>query len=116
LRLFKKLRPPNHGYRREVAKLLQSYADKPSGEAKQQLAELLPEEVLRTLTAERARELAEAARVRERRLNETFIQRLVAEVRRLVREACKRGINVLILVDPINSESCRGRCCEPGGA
>jgi hypothetical protein len=47
LRLFKKLRPPNHGYRRGVAKLLQSYAAKPSGEAKQQLAELLPEEVLR---------------------------------------------------------------------
>jgi hypothetical protein len=53
LRLFEKLRPPNHGYRRGVAKLLQSYADKPSGEAKQQLAELLPEEVLERLTAER---------------------------------------------------------------
>ena len=116
LRLFKKLRPPNHGYRRGVASLLQSYAAKPSGEAKQQLAELLPEEVLRTLTAEGARELAEAARVRERRLNEAFIQKLVAEARGLVREACRRGINVLILVDPINSESCRGRCCEPGGA
>jgi hypothetical protein len=108
LRLFKKLRPPNHGYRRGVAKLLQSYAAKPSEEAKQQLAELLPEEVLRTLTAERARELAEATRRRERRLNEAFIQKLTARVRRLVREACKRGINVLILVDPINSESLRG--------
>jgi len=108
LRLFKKLRPPNHGYRRGVASLLQSYAAKPSGEAKQQLAELLPEEVLRTLTAEGARELAEAARVRERRLNEAFIQKLVAEVRGPVREACRRGMGVLILVDPINSESLRG--------
>jgi len=49
---FEKLRPPNHGYRREVASLFQSYADKPSGEAKQQLAEILPREVLETLTTE----------------------------------------------------------------
>jgi hypothetical protein len=64
--------------------------------------------VLRTLTTERARELAEAARVRERRLNEAFVQKLAAEVRGPVREARRRGINVLILVDPISSESLRG--------
>jgi ribosomal protein S27AE len=108
LRFFEKLRPPNHGYRRGVAGALQSYADKPSGEAKQQLAEILPQEVLERLTTERARELAGATRRRERRLNEAFVQRLLAEVRRLVREARKRGMGVLILVDPINPDSLRG--------
>jgi hypothetical protein len=39
LRLFEKLRPPNHGYGRQVAKLLQSYAAKPSGETRQRLSE-----------------------------------------------------------------------------
>jgi hypothetical protein len=108
LRHFEKLRPPNHSYGRGVASLLQSYAAKPSGEAKQRLAEILPEEVLRTLTTERARELAEATRARERGLNEVFIQRLAAKVRRLVREARKRGMGVLILVDPVNPGSLRG--------
>ena len=108
LRLFEKLRPPNHGYGRQVAGLLQKYAEKPSGEAKEQLAETLPREVLEKLTVERARELAEATRARERRLNEAFVQRLVAETRRLVREARQQGMGVLILVDPINSESLRG--------
>jgi len=64
--------------------------------------------VLEALTAERARELAGATRARERRLNNAFVQELVAEVRRLVRKARRRGINVLMLVDPINSESLRG--------
>jgi hypothetical protein len=108
LRFFEKLRPPNHGYRRGVAKLLQSYAAKPSGEAKQQLAEILPREVLEALTTERAEELAGATRARERRLNEAFVQRLAARVRRLVREARKRGMNVLMLVDPIDPDSLRG--------
>jgi hypothetical protein len=108
LRHFEKLRPPNHGYRREVAGALQSYAKKPSGEAKQRLSEILPEEVLEALTTEKARELARAARARERRLNNAFIQRLVAETRRLVREARRQGMGVLMLVDPINSESLRG--------
>jgi len=108
LRLFEKLRPPNHGYRRGVASLLQSYADKPSGEAKQQLAELLPEEVLRSLTVERAGELAGATRAKEKRLNNAFVERLVARVRGLVREARQQGMNVLILIDPIDSDSLRG--------
>jgi hypothetical protein len=108
LRRLEKLRPPNHGYRRGVAKLLQRYADKPSGEAKQQLAEILPEEVLRTLTTERARELAEATRGKERRLNNAFVERLVARMRGLVREARRRGMNVLMLVDPIDPDSLRG--------
>jgi hypothetical protein len=108
LRFFEKLRPPNHGYGRQVASLLQSYADKPGEGAKQQLAELLPEEVLEGLTAESAGELAEATRRRERRLNEAFVQRLLAEVRRLVREARRRGMSVLVLIDPINPDSLRG--------
>ena len=97
LRLFEKLRPPNHGYRRGVAKLLQSYADKPSEEVRRELSEILPREVLEALTTERAEELAEATRARERRLNEAFVQELAARVRRLVRKARRRGVNVLIL-------------------
>jgi hypothetical protein len=108
LRLFERLRPPNHGYRRRVAGLLQKYAEKPSGEAREQLAEILPREVLEGLTAERAGELAGAARARERRLNEAFIQRLAAETRRLVREARQQGMSVLMLVEPINPESLKG--------
>jgi predicted RNA-binding Zn-ribbon protein involved in translation (DUF1610 family) len=108
LRHFEKLRPPNHSYGRGVASLLQSYAAKPSGEAKQRLAEILPEEVLRTLTTERARELAEATRGKERRLNNAFVERLVARMRGLVREAHRRGMNVLMLVDPIDPDSLRG--------
>jgi len=108
LRHFEKLRPPNHGYGRQVAKLLQSYADKPSGEAKQQLAEILPCEVLEALTTERARELAEATRRKERHLNNAFAERMATRVRKLVRKARRRGMNVLMLVDPIDPDSLRG--------
>jgi len=108
LRFFEKLRPPNHGYARQVASLLQSYAKKPSEETRQRLSEILPEEVLRTLTTERAGELAEATRGKERRLNNAFVQRLTARVRGLVRGARQQGMSVLMLVDPINSESLRG--------
>jgi hypothetical protein len=59
---FEKMRPVNHGYRRGIAALLQSFADKPSEETKRQLARFLPPKVLRTLTTERARELAEKTR------------------------------------------------------
>ena len=43
---FEKMRPINHGFRREVAALLQSFADKPCEEAKRQLAKFLPPEKL----------------------------------------------------------------------
>ena len=105
---FEKLRPPNHGFRRKVASLLQSFADKPSEETKNQLAKILPPEALKTLTPERARELAEAARRKERRLNDDFIRKLVAKVRAPVRDALKKGMAALILIDPINSDSLRG--------
>jgi hypothetical protein len=39
---FEKMRPVNHGFRREIAALLQSYADKLSVETKRQLAKILP--------------------------------------------------------------------------
>jgi len=105
---FEKLRPANHGFRREVAALLQSFADKPCEEAKRQLAKFLPPEKLETLTTERARELAEKTRGREKRLNSDFVCELVAKVRKLVREAVKKGMSALILVEPIDSDSLKG--------
>jgi hypothetical protein len=105
---FEKLRPANHGFRREVAALLQSFADKPCEEAKRQLAKFLPPEKLETLTTERARELAEKTREGETRLNTDFVCELVAKVRKLVREAVKKGMSALILVEPIDSSSLRG--------
>jgi predicted RNA-binding Zn-ribbon protein involved in translation (DUF1610 family) len=105
---FEKMRPVNHGYRRGIAALLQSFADKPSEEAKRQLARFLPPKVLRTLTTERARELAEKTREKEKRLNNDFVCELVAKVRAVVREAVKKGMSALILVEPIDSNSLRG--------
>jgi ribosomal protein L37AE/L43A len=105
---FEKLRPANHGFRREVAALLQSFADKPCEEAKKRLAEFLPPEALKTLTTERARELAEKTRGREKRLNSDFISRLIAKARTLVRDAVRRGMSALILIEPIDSNSLRG--------
>jgi ribosomal protein S27AE len=105
---FEKLRPANHGFRREVAALLQSFADRPSEETKRQLAKFLPPEALNTLTTERARELAEKTREKERRLNDSFVCELVAKVRKLVREAVKKGMSALILVEPVDPSSLRG--------
>jgi hypothetical protein len=105
---FEKMRPVNHGFRREIAALLQSFADKPCEETKRQLAEFLPPEVLRVLTTEGARELADATRGREKRLNSGFVCELVAKVRTLVRKAVRRGVSALILVEPIDSNSLRG--------
>jgi ribosomal protein S27AE len=105
---FEKMRPVNHGFRREIAALLQSYADKPSEETKRRLAKFLPLKVLKTLTTERARELAEKTREGEKRLNTDFVCELVAKVRTLVRDAVKKGMSALILVEPIDSSSLRG--------
>jgi ribosomal protein S27AE len=102
------MRPVNHGYRRGIAALLQSFADKPSEETKRQLARFLPPKVLRTLTTERARELAEKTREKEKRLNDSFISKLVAKVRSAIREARQRGVSALILVEPIDSDSLKG--------
>ena len=105
---FEKLRPANHGFRREIAALLQSYADKPGEETKRQLAKFLPPEALRALTTEWARELADATRGREKRLNDSFVSNLIAKVREVVREARQRGMSALILVEAIDSNSLRG--------
>jgi predicted RNA-binding Zn-ribbon protein involved in translation (DUF1610 family) len=105
---FEKLRPANHGYRREIAALLQSFADRPSEETKKQLAKILPPKALETLTTEGARELAEKTRGREKRLNDSFISNLIAKVRSVVREAVKKGMSALILVEPIDSDSLKG--------
>jgi ribosomal protein S27AE len=105
---FEKLRPVNHGFRREIAALLLSFADKPCEETKRQLAKFLPPEVLRVLTTEGARELAEKTREGEKRLNSGFVCELVAKVRTLVRDAVRRGVSALILVEPIDGSSLRG--------
>jgi len=108
LAYFEKLRPPNHGYRRQLAAALQSFASAPTKEKRTQLSQLLPEELAKALTPERARELTALARRKERRLNNTFVQRFTALVRELVREAAKEGRAAVILIDPINCESLRG--------
>jgi len=105
---FEKMRPVNHGYRRGIAALLQSFADKPSEETKRQLAKILPPKVLRALTTERARELAEKTREKEKRLNDSFVCNLIAKVRSVVREAVKKGFSALILVEPVDPSSLRG--------
>ena len=63
---------------------------------------------MKTLTVERAREFAEAANRKERRLNDDFIRKLVAKVRALVRDALKKGMAALILVDPLSANTLRG--------
>jgi ribosomal protein S27AE len=77
-------------------------------ETKRQFAKFLPPEVQRALTTERARELAEKTREKERQLNDSFVCKLVAKVRTLVREAVRRGMSALILVEPIDGSSLRG--------
>jgi len=108
LAYFEKLRPENHGCRRQLAAILQSFADAPSGERRQQLGQLLPEELAKALAPERAREMAWQARRKEKRLNNNFVQRITTRVRELVREARRRGAAVVILVDPIDHKSLRG--------
>jgi len=108
LAYYEKLRPENHGYRRQLTALLQSFANAPSGEKRTQLSQLLPEELAKALTPELAHELTHTARRKERRSNDEFVRRFTAHVRKLVREAHRRGAAVVILVDPINSETLRG--------
>ncbi len=105
LTLFERLRPPNHGYRRQLAALLQGFADAPSEERHAQLHQLLPKELVEEMAPERAKELTRQARKKEKRLNNAFIQRFAALVRKLTREAAKEGRAAVVLVDPINHES-----------
>ena len=105
---FEKLRPENHGYRRMLSARLQSFADKPTEERRALLSQLLPEELVKALTPEKARELAALARKKERRLNDAFVRRFAARVRKLVREAAKEGRAAVVLADPIDHKSLRG--------
>ena len=100
---FEIFKPPNHGYREGIVAALKSYADKPAG-ALESVRELLPF----TPTPGDAEELARETLARKRKLNNAFIETLVARVRELVREALRRGAAVAIVVDPINSESLQG--------
>jgi hypothetical protein len=100
---FEIFKPPNHGYRERVVSALKSYADKPAGalESVRELLPLIP-------TPGDAERLARAALARKKKLNNAFIETLVAGVRELVREALRRGAAAAIVVDPINSESLQG--------
>jgi hypothetical protein len=100
---FEIFKPSNHGYREKVASALKSYADKPA-EALESVRELLP----LTPTPGDAERLARAALARKKRLNNAFIETLVAGVRGLVREALQEGAAVAIVVDPIDAQSLQG--------
>ncbi|MCC6004389.1 MAG: hypothetical protein LM590_08630, partial [Thermofilum sp.] len=100
---FRIYRPPNHGYRERVISLLQSFADKPSREAREALAR-----IPLAMTPERARKLSALAKRRERRENDEFIRRLVGDLRKVVREARSANMHVAVLVDPIDSNTLRG--------
>jgi len=101
---FEIFKPPNHGYREKVVSALKSYADKPGLEALESVRELLP----LIPTPDDSEKLARAALARKKKLNNAFIETLVAGVRELVREALRRGAAAAIVVDPINSESLQG--------
>jgi hypothetical protein len=96
--------PPNHGYREGVISLLKSYADKPAREARNALAQRLD----LALTPEKARELAEETKRKERRANNALIAQLVGDLRKILREARERGMHVAVLIDPIDADTLRG--------
>ncbi|MCC6002791.1 MAG: transposase [Thermofilum sp.] len=104
LACFRICRPPNHGYRERVISLLKSYADKPTRE----MHDALSQRHDLALTPERARELAEETRRKERRANNAFIAQLVGDLRKILREARERGMHVAVLIDPIDADTLRG--------
>jgi len=100
---FEVFKPPNHGYREKVVSALKSYADKPA-EALESVRVLLP----LIPTPSDAERLARETLARKRKLNDAFIETLVARVRGLVRGALQGDAAVAIVVDPINSECLQG--------
>jgi len=100
---FEVFKPPNHGYREGIVAALKSYADKPAG-ALERVRELLPF----TPTPDDAEKLARKTLARKKKLNDAFIETLVAGVRELVREALQEGAAAAIIVDPIDAQSLRG--------
>jgi ribosomal protein L37AE/L43A len=100
-------RPPNHGYRRNSEAHLKSFADEPVPEKREALRGLA-NGFTDHLTPERARELAARTKAKERRLNNAFIADVVSKLRKLVRKAAQRGASVIVLVEPVDSETLRG--------
>jgi rubrerythrin len=60
------------------------------------------------MTPEKARELAEETKRKERRANNAFIAQLVGDLRKILREARERGMHVAVLIDPIDADTLRG--------
>jgi hypothetical protein len=60
------------------------------------------------LTPERARELAEETKRKERRENDEFIRQLVGDLRKVVRDARRQNMHVAVLIDPIDADTLRG--------
>jgi hypothetical protein len=104
LACFRIYHPPNHGYREGVISLLKSYADKPARETRNALAQRLD----LAMTPERARELAEETKRKERRENDEFIRGFVGDLRKVVRDARRQNMHVAVLIDPIDADTLRG--------
>ena len=101
---YEKLMPRNRGYIDRMAALLQSAAGG-DPEALSEVRGLLP---LWLTSTERLAEISALTKGREKRVNEAFIEELVALVRQLAREAKARGWSVVIVVDPVNHKSLKG--------
>ena len=110
---YEELMPRNRGFLDRTAALFQSAAAG-KAEALEKVKELLRKtgkseaEIAPLLTPEKLAGIAASTREKEKRLNRAFAEELVSLVRELIREARARGWSVVIVVDPIDSESLRG--------
>jgi hypothetical protein len=110
---YEEAMPRNRGFLDWTAALLQSAADG-NTESLEEVKKLLREagkseaEIAPLLAPEKLAEVATKTKSREKRLNRAFAEELVSLVRELIREAKARGWSVVIVVDPIDSESLRG--------
>jgi ribosomal protein S27AE len=110
---YEEVMPRNRGFLDWTAALFQSAADG-NAESLEKVKELLREagkseaEISALLAPEKLAEVAASTKGREERLNKAFAEQLVSLVRKLVREARARGWSVVIVVDPIDSESLKG--------
>jgi len=110
---YEEAMPRNRGFLDWTAALFQSAADG-NAESLEKVKELLREagkseaEIAPLLVSEKLADIAASTRVKEERLNRAFAEQLVSLVRKLIREARARGWSVVIVVDPIDSESLKG--------
>ena len=110
---YEELMPRNRGFLDRTAALFQSAAAG-NPEALEEVVKLFHEaerdetEIALLLTPARLAETAAKTREKEKRLNRAFAEELVSLVRKLVREARARGWSVVIVIDPIDSESLKG--------